>query len=81
MEIERLRKVEDEARKVVDLLRKVGHDTKWRDRDQTDRVFAWYEFDDLRHALGEGEAWPPASDEEELSIPSKFDPAVPGDCG
>lgn len=42
-----------EARKVVDLLREVGEDTRWRDGSQTDRVYAWFEFDDLRRLLGE----------------------------
>jgi hypothetical protein len=48
---ERLR---EEALKIINLLRKVGEDTNWKDREQTDRVFAWYEFDGLRAVLEEG---------------------------
>lgn len=36
-----------EAERVVELLREVGEQTQWKDGDQTDRVFAWYELDEL----------------------------------
>lgn len=55
---DRVATLEREARKVIDLLREVGDETGWRDKDETDRVYAWYEFDDLRAALGEGETAP-----------------------
>ncbi len=45
--------IKSEALKIINILRKVGEETQWRDKEQTDRVFAWYEFDDLRAALGE----------------------------
>jgi hypothetical protein len=52
---QRYERLATEARRVIDLLRKVGEETAWRDRSQTDRVYAWYEFDDLRLLLGEVE--------------------------
>jgi len=41
------------ARELIQLIRDVGEETDWHDGDETDRVFAWHEFDDLRKALGE----------------------------
>ena len=49
--------IEVAARALIQLLRDVGNSTNWADREQTDRVFAWYEFDGLREALGEAEGW------------------------
>lgn len=36
---------------IVTKLRNVGVQTEWRDGDQTDRVFAWYEIEPLEKAL------------------------------
>jgi hypothetical protein len=40
------------GRNLVNLLEYVGQGTEWSDAEQTDRVFAWYEFDELRAAMG-----------------------------
>lgn len=45
--------VENAARKLIQSLKLVGEHSNWSDREETDRVFAWYEFNDLREALGE----------------------------
>ena len=55
-QLPRIEQLEEEATKVIQLLRDVGIGTNWADRSQTDRVFAWYEFDGLREALGERES-------------------------
>jgi len=39
------------ATELVQLIRDVGEETDWRDGDETDRVFAWHEFEALRKAL------------------------------
>lgn len=39
------------ARAVTSLLYNVGVETEWRDGDETDRVFAWYELEPLVKAL------------------------------
>jgi hypothetical protein len=39
------------AQDLVKLLEDVGEKTEWRDGVQTDRVFAWFEFDALRAAI------------------------------
>jgi len=41
------------ARELIKLIKDVGNETDWRDGDETDRVFAWHEFDQLRKALSE----------------------------
>lgn len=51
----RIEQFETEAAKIVQLLRDVGIATNWVDREQTDRIFAWYEFDGLRMVLGEAD--------------------------
>lgn len=48
----------DAAKALVKLLEDTGAETGWRDRLQTDRVFAWYEFDQLRQAIVEAEESP-----------------------
>lgn len=48
--------VETAARKLIKLIDKIGNETEWKDREQTDRVFAWFEFDALRIALGDLES-------------------------
>lgn len=47
--------LEKAALKLIQLIKDVGIATKWSAGDETDRVFAWYEFDDLRRALGDAE--------------------------
>jgi len=44
------------AREVVKLLDDVGTESGWIDGGQTDRVYAWYEFDDLRAAIAHAES-------------------------
>lgn len=56
-EVQRLNLVEIAARELVGKLREVGNESGWKDKDKTDRVYSWAEFDDLRHYLGEGEGW------------------------
>lgn len=68
-----------EAQKLIRLLRDVGDATNWRDREQTDRVFAWYEFDGLREALGEGGGWGDCPHENTAEITT--DVWVCEDCG
>jgi len=45
----------EEAKAVVKLLEDVGNDTNWEGGSQTDRVFAWYEFDSLCTAIAQME--------------------------
>lgn len=52
-EWKRLQMVKHEAILLMEKLEDVGEATAWEDKSQTDRVYAWYEFDGLRKALGE----------------------------
>lgn len=52
-QLDKAKAVENAARGLLKLLEDVGNETEWRDKSQTDRVYAWYEFDELREALGE----------------------------
>lgn len=45
--------LEREAQSIVGLLVKVGEQTGWRDGDETDRVYSWGEFANLRRLLSE----------------------------
>lgn len=46
------------ARALVKILEDIGEQTDWRDKGQTDRVFAWFEFADLRLAIQRAEESP-----------------------
>jgi hypothetical protein len=46
-------RLDSAARNLMKLLEDVGNETQWKDGQQSDRVFAWYEFDEIRRALGD----------------------------
>jgi hypothetical protein len=73
------------GRNLLGLLEGVGQETEWRDGEQTDRVFAWYEFDELRAALGidNPQALPPteASSSVALQCSQANEPVTCQNCG
>lgn len=43
------------ARNLVKLLEDTGTESQWADGEETDRVFAWYEFEELRAAISKAD--------------------------
>ena len=46
-----VRGLREAAWPIIRELESVGDDTNWRDKDETDRVYPWYEIEPLKKAV------------------------------